>query len=125
MTTDAPIVRIGRVYDPPGPEDGLRVLIDRLWPRGLRKDSGQFDEWLKQVAPSTELRAWFGHRADRFAEFTHRYQEELADADHEAALAHLLELAQANRTLTLLTASKDVELSHAVVLAAAVRNRLG
>lgn len=118
-------MRACRVYDPPGPEDGARVLIDRLWPRGLRKDSARFDEWCKEVAPSTELRTWYGHRAARFAEFAQRYQEELTEASRAAALAHLAELAEANRTLTLLTASKDLDLSHAAVLAEAIRRSLG
>jgi uncharacterized protein YeaO (DUF488 family) len=113
-------VRVARVYEPPTGQGGYRLLVDRLWPRGLRRDADRFDEWCKDIAPSTELRTWYGHRPERFAEFSQRYQQELADADHADALAHLRALAEKHRTLTLLTASKDLELSHAGVLAEAI-----
>ena len=70
-------MKVGRVYDPPAPGDGTRVLVDRLWPRGLTKAKAHIDEWCKEVAPSTELRKWYHHDPARFAEFTHRYRAEL------------------------------------------------
>lgn len=105
-----------RVYDPPAPEDGTRVLVDRVWPRGLRKDAAGLDEWCQQVAPSTELRKWYGHDPDRFEEFARRYRAELAEPERAAEVARLRELAR-DRTLTLLTATKQPELSQAAVLA--------
>jgi uncharacterized protein YeaO (DUF488 family) len=111
-------VRVARVYDEPMPDDGVRVLVDRLWPRGLRKDADRFDEWLKEVAPSTDLRHWYAHQPDLFDEFSARYRRELGDGEHREALQRLTELAKANksRTVTLLTATKEVELSHVEVL---------
>lgn len=111
-----PQVKIGRIYDPPMPADGVRVLVDRVWPRGLRKDAARIDEWCKQVAPSTELRRWYAHDPHRFAEFARRYRAELDDPQRAGALAHLRALAQ-QRPLTLLTATKNIELSQAAVLA--------
>ena len=70
-------MRIARVYDEPNPDDGVRVLVDRLWPRGLRKNDARIDRWCKNVAPSTELRHWYGHQPERFAEFAQRYLTEL------------------------------------------------
>jgi uncharacterized protein YeaO (DUF488 family)/DNA-binding MarR family transcriptional regulator len=113
-------VRIRRVYDETEPGEGARVLVDRLWPRGLRKDAVELDEWLKDVAPSAELRTWFGHAPERFAEFTSRYHAELETVAGQAALNRLQELAK-GRPLTLLTATKDVEHSHATVLADLLR----
>ena len=111
-----PQVRVGRIYDPPTPADGARVLVDRVWPRGLSKDTANIDEWCKQVAPSTELRRWYAHDPQRFAEFARRYRTELNDPQPAAALAHLRQLAQ-DRPLTLLTATRNMELSQAAVLA--------
>ncbi|MGH3781583.1 MAG: DUF488 domain-containing protein [Pseudonocardiaceae bacterium] len=109
-------VQVGRVYDERTPEDGARVLVDRIWPRGLTKDKADLDEWCKQVAPSTALRKWYGHDPDRFEEFGRRYRTELGDPERAEALQHLRELAQ-QRTLTLLTAARHSEISEAVVLA--------
>jgi len=72
-------VSVKRVYDPPAPEDGVRVLVDRLWPRGLSREKAAIDEWMKDIAPSPELRVWFGHRPERFAEFVAAYERELAE----------------------------------------------
>lgn len=108
-------VRVRRVYGPPEPADGSRVLVDRLWPRGLSKQRAELDEWAKQVAPSPELRKWYGHRPELFEEFTRRYIAELAEPEPAEALAHLRALA-ADGTLTLLTATKDVGISAAAVL---------
>ena len=108
-------VKVGRPYDPRKRGDGLRVLVDRIWPRGLSKEAADLDEWCKQVAPSTELRKWYGHDADRFAEFGRRYRAELKEPERAAALSHLHELSQ-RRALTLLTASKRADISEAVIL---------
>ncbi|MGA7087779.1 MAG: DUF488 family protein [Candidatus Dormiibacterota bacterium] len=110
-------VQVRRAYDKPSPSDGRRVLVDRIWPRGLTKSKVQLDEWCKQVAPSTDLRKWYSHEPSRFAEFTRRYHLELKQADRSAALDHLRELARAG-TLTLITATKQPEISEAAVLAA-------
>jgi uncharacterized protein YeaO (DUF488 family) len=109
-------VRVGRIYDPAAEHDGHRVLVDRLWPRGMSRSRAGIDEWCKQVAPSTTLRKWYNHDPQRFAEFRRRYRAELGSGEQAEALAHLRELAK-DRTLTLLTASKDPALSEAVVLA--------
>ncbi|AJC59679.1 MULTISPECIES: DUF488 family protein [Streptomyces] len=115
-------VEVRRVYDPPEPADGARVLVDRLWPRGMAKgDERVADaEWCKDVAPSTELRKWYGHDEARFEEFAERYRAELAEGAPGAALEHLRELA-ADGPLTLLTATKEVPLSHTAVLLEALR----
>jgi len=109
-------VKLRRVYEPASSDDGTRVLVDRVWPRGLSKDNARLDEWAKDVAPSTELRKWYGHDVDKFDEFTDRYDAELRDPDRAAALDRLRELA-AGGTLTLLTATKDIDHSQAAVLA--------
>ncbi len=109
-------VRVRRVYERPEPDDGSRVLVDRLWPRGLSKAAAALDEWCKNVAPSDELRKWYGHDPDRFTKFSRRYQRELTDPERADALAHLRELEQ-GRPLTLLTATKRPEISEAAVLA--------
>ncbi len=109
-------VRVGRAYDQPTDQDGTRVLVDRLWPRGLTKAQAALDEWCKQIAPSTELRRWYGHDPARFPEFRRRYHNELTGTDQTAALQHLRDLAR-HHTLTLLTASKEVDISEATVLA--------
>ncbi len=111
-----PRVRVGRVYDERSAADGTRVLVDRLWPRGLTKAKADLDEWCKQVAPSAALRTWYSHDPDRFAEFGRRYRAELDDPGHADALQHLRELAQ-QRTLTLLTATRNADTSEAAVLA--------
>jgi len=118
--TAAIAVRVRRVYDPPDPADGHRVLVDRLWPRGLAKNAAAVDEWLRAIAPSDELRRWYGHEAGRFAAFRERYGAELRAPERVGALAHLRELAGSG-PLTLLTATRDVEHSQAVVLAERLR----
>jgi uncharacterized protein YeaO (DUF488 family) len=109
-------VQVRRVYDPPDPRDGHRVLVDRLWPRGLSKDRAHLDEWCKKIAPSNELRKWYGHEPDRYAEFARRYRAELDDPERAAVFAHLRELASRGQ-LTLLTATKRSDISEAAVLA--------
>ena len=111
-----PDIRVRRVYDDPVPEDGTRVLVDRIWPRGLRKDAAHLDDWAKDVAPSSELRTWYGHDPAKFSEFRHRYTAELAQPGPRAALGRLRALA-AKGPVTLLTATKDIGISQAAVLA--------
>lgn len=113
-------ITVRRAYDAPERGDGTRVLVDRIWPRGLRKDDVDFDEWLKEVAPSTELRTWYGHVPERFDEFATRYRAELKEPERADALAHLCALAR-HGNLTLLTASKAADISQAAVLAEVVR----
>jgi uncharacterized protein YeaO (DUF488 family) len=115
-----PKVQVRRVYDEPAPGDGTRVLVDRIWPRGLTKAKAALDEWRKDVAPSTELRKWYSHDPERFEEFGRRYQAELTEPGRAEALAHLRTLARA-RPLTLLTATRQPEISEAAVLAELVR----
>jgi uncharacterized protein YeaO (DUF488 family) len=111
-----PDVRVRRVYDQPSPDDGQRLLVDRLWPRGLSKETAHVDQWLKDVAPSTELRRWYGHEPARFPEFRRRYASELREPARAEALTRLNEAARQG-TITLLTATKDAEHSQAALLA--------
>ncbi|MFI1158181.1 DUF488 domain-containing protein [Streptomyces sioyaensis] len=112
----AEAVRVRRVYEAPEPDDGARVLVDRLWPRGLSKADAQLTEWCKDVAPSAELRRWYGHQEERFERFVERYRAELAQEVPRQALERLRVLA-AKGPLTLLTATKDASISQAAVLA--------
>jgi uncharacterized protein YeaO (DUF488 family) len=116
-------VQVGRIYDPASTTDGVRVLVDRLWPRGLTHATAALDDWCKQIAPSTELRRWYSHDPRRFVEFRHRYRAELEGPEQAAALAHLRELASGG-TLTLLTASKDIAISKVTVLAELIDEQL-
>jgi len=109
-------VQIRRIYEEPTPLDGTRVLVDRLWPRGVSKERADLDEWCKEIAPSTELRKWYGHDPARFDEFRRRYRTELDDPDRAAEFTHLCELSE-REMLTLLTATKDIHISEAAVLA--------
>jgi uncharacterized protein YeaO (DUF488 family) len=109
-------VGLRRVYDAPRTDDGHRVLVDRLWPRGLAKNAAAIDEWMKAVAPSDELRRWYGHEPGKFEAFRHRYQQELQTPERAEALDRLRRLAMPG-PLTLLTATRDIEHSQAAVLA--------
>jgi uncharacterized protein YeaO (DUF488 family) len=109
-------VQVRRVYEEPARGDGTRVLVDRIWPRGLTKAKAALDEWCKDVAPSTELRKWYSHDPERFEEFGRRYQAELKEPERADALAHLRELAK-GRPLTLLTATRQPDISEAAILA--------
>jgi uncharacterized protein YeaO (DUF488 family) len=108
-------VRIARVYDAPQPDDGQRVLVDRLWPRGVRKDDPRIDRWIKDAAPSTALRQWSRHDPERYDEFVARYEQELQEPHAAAALQQLRTVASTG-PITLLTSSKDPEHGHLVVL---------
>jgi uncharacterized protein YeaO (DUF488 family) len=109
-------VRVRRIYEPAAEDDGYRVLVDRLWPRGVGKAAARVDEWCRAVAPSTALRAWYGHDPERFTDFRKRYRAELAAGDAAAALQRLRTLAE-HRPLTLLTATRDPAASNAAVVA--------
>jgi uncharacterized protein YeaO (DUF488 family) len=117
-------VRLRRVYEAPDPSDGQRVLVDRLWPRGLARDKAAIDEWLTTVAPSDELRRWYGHQPEKFPAFRQRYQHELRGAEQSDALDHLRQRAR-HGTVTLLTATRDIEHSQAAVLAELLRGADG
>jgi uncharacterized protein YeaO (DUF488 family) len=123
MSSHAAQISIKRAYDPVAAGDGYRVLVDRLWPRGIRKQALRLDEWSKDVAPSTELRQWFGHDPERWVEFQKRYRRELSDTQHQAAMRSLLKAA-GHRSLTLIYAAKDLEHNHALVLQTALRDLL-
>jgi len=113
-------LRIKRIYDTPEASDGWRVLVDRLWPRGVSKEEAALNEWLKDIAPSPELREWFGHDPEKFAEFRAKYRHELAHSSAvEAILQHTKEGA-----VTLLYAAKDPKINHAVVLQKYIEDQL-
>ncbi|MEW9538903.1 DUF488 domain-containing protein [Agrobacterium radiobacter] len=112
-------IRVKRVYEPASDDDGTRVLVDRLWPRGMRKEDAKLSLWLKAIAPSNELRKNFSHMPSRFAEFTRHYHEELAA--NPDAVAQMKELMTKGR-VTLLYAAHDTEHNHALVLADNLRS---
>ena len=109
-------VRTKRVYEPPAKNDGYRVLVDRVWPRGLSRERAALDEWARELAPSAELRKWFGHKPERFDEFRRRYREELRAHQDE-----LDALRKRKGAVTLLFGARDSEHNNAVVLAAVLR----
>jgi uncharacterized protein YeaO (DUF488 family) len=113
-------VRVRRIYDEPAEADGVRVLVDRRWPRGVSKARADLDEWCRTVAPSDALRTWYGHAPERFEGFEARYREELEELDRARALRHLRVIAL-HSPLTLLTATKLVDMSQAAVLAKLLR----
>ena len=119
-----PSVDVKRVYEPASRDDGARILVDRLWPRGMKKQDLAFHEWAKDVAPSPELRKWYGHRPERFEEFRRRYREELASGDAREPFEELRQRTLSG-TVTLLTATRDVERSGAAVLAEALLTPAG
>lgn len=106
-------VKIKRIYDEPTTDDGFRVLVDRLWPRGVSKDEAMLDSWLKEVGPSDDLRRWFGHDPAKFIEFEARYKKELAD---NPAFKTLQKIIKENKVVTLLYSAHDSEHNQAVVL---------
>jgi uncharacterized protein YeaO (DUF488 family)/iron-sulfur cluster repair protein YtfE (RIC family) len=110
-------VRVRRVYDPPSPGDGARVLVDRVWPRGLRKNDERFGEWAKDVAPSAQLRVWYRHEPARFDEFRRRYRAELTGEPAKLEAVARLRAKAAEGPVTLLTATRELNLSQAAVLA--------
>ncbi|HEY8701013.1 MAG TPA: DUF488 domain-containing protein [Arthrobacter sp.] len=118
MGTPAGSFVIKRVYDVPSDDDGCRVLVDRLWPRGVSKERADLDLWLKDVAPSPQLRKEFGHMEERFEDFRRKYRQEL---DSNPAVGELLELAAGHRRVTLLYGARDPEVNHAKVLLEFIR----
>lgn len=106
-------VSIKRIYEPALSADGYRVLVDRLWPRGVSKERAALDLWLKDVAPSPELREWFGHKPERFKEFAAKYEHELSNS---STIADLRTICKQHKQVTLLYAAHDPEINHAVVL---------
>lgn len=116
-------VKVRRIYEEPLGTDGKRILVDRLWPRGLSKEKAHIDEWCKAVAPSAELRKWYGHDPRLFEDFSRRYRKELQEPDPAAALNQLRSLAQQG-PLTLLTATKEPSTSEAAVLSAMIQESL-
>jgi uncharacterized protein YeaO (DUF488 family) len=112
-------IRVARVYEDVDPDDGQRVLVDRIWPRGFRKDDPRVGIWCKDVAPSKELREWYHHQPERFDEFASRYEAELSGSP---ALEELRELTKRG-VVTLVTATRELEGSHAAVLAKLLKGR--
>jgi len=117
----AHVLQLKRVYEPAAPSDGRRILVDRLWPRGLTKEKAALDEWMKEIAPSTDLRRWFAHDPEKWPEFQKRYRQELrAHADLVREIA-----TRASRgRVTLLYGARDEVHNEAVVLAAVIRSRM-
>ena len=113
-----PDVRTKRVYDPAEPGDGYRVLVDRLWPRGVSRERARLDEWARDLAPSTGLRKWFNHNPERFPEFRKRYREELRDHAHQI---DALRLRASQGRVTIVFGARDTEHNDAVVVAELVR----
>jgi uncharacterized protein YeaO (DUF488 family) len=113
-------VAIKRIYEPAVPADGTRILVDRLWPRGVSKARAKLAFWMKDIAPTPKLRVWFGHRPERFGEFGRRYKKELTG---NPAVAELRKLARRDR-VTLLYGARDPKINHAAVLQSILRGRL-
>jgi len=106
-------VKIKRIYEPYLPDDGYRILIDRLWPRGIKKEGAHIDIWLKEIAPSTALRKWFNHEPEKWEEFRRKYHDEL---NVSKAFSELTSNLRKHKTITLLYAAKEEKLNHAIVL---------
>ena len=119
MTTP-PDVRAKRIYDPPERDDGYRVLVDHIWPRGVSREAAQLDEWRRELAPSDELRKWFDHVPERFDSFRSRYRDELMA--HAELIADLRRRAQ-TRPLTILYAARDREHNNGVVVVELIREK--
>ena len=113
-------IAIKRAYDKPSAKDGVRILIDRLWPRGLSKAKLKIDAWPRELTPSTDLRKWYGHEPARFAEFRRRYRAELAEHARELDAVRTM---VKGRSATLITATREVDLSHAAVMRGILRRK--
>jgi len=107
-------IQVKRIYDPPAPEDGVRILVDHLWPRGMSASRARVDVWMKAIAPSTGLRRWFNHDAQKWEEFKQRYAEELEQ--NPQAVEALLEVIRRSETVTLLYAARESRFNNAVAL---------
>ncbi len=118
-------LKIKRIYEPCDPSDGVRILIDRVWPRGVSKERARLDEWMKDIAPSPTLRKWFQHDPEKFAEFKKAYRGELeADSEKIGAVSRLLDMLDTN-IVTLLYGAKDEIHNHAIVLKQYLEERIG
>jgi uncharacterized protein YeaO (DUF488 family) len=115
------MIQIARIYEPAKESGGWRVLVDRLWPRGVKKENAHVDQWMKDIAPSEELRKWFGHKPERWPEFQMRYRAELAKK--KELMAELKRAQKTHGTLTLLFGAKDKEHNQAVVLLNVITNK--
>jgi len=113
-------IAIKRAYDEPSAKDGVRILVDRLWPRGMSKSKLKIDAWPRELTPSTDLRKWYGHEPARFAEFRRRYRAELAE--HAKELDAVRTMVK-GRSATLITATREVDLSHAAVMRGILRRK--
>jgi uncharacterized protein YeaO (DUF488 family) len=118
------VLKIKRAYERRSEDDGRRIYVDRLWPRGLSKEQFIFDEWLKELSPSAELRKWYGHTPERFPEFRQRYIAELAEAPRTAELRRLAGMARTG-TVTLVYSARDTERNNAVVLVGLINRLMG
>ena len=107
------MIKLKRIYDEASSDDGMRIYVDRLWPRGLKKEEAKIDEWVKEIAPSNDLRKWFGHDASKFAEFKKRYLKEL---DLKSEILEKIRKEGERKTVTLLYSAKDTEHNNAIVL---------
>jgi uncharacterized protein YeaO (DUF488 family) len=114
-------VRVARIYEEPSSSDCRRILVDRLWPRGVSKERARLDDWCKEIAPSTELRRWYGHDPERFEEFSARYRAELSGGEQAEALSRIAEDARSG-VVTLLTATKVPQISEAVVIKSVIED---
>ncbi len=117
-------IEIKRIYETASPDDGLRVLVDRLWPRGVTRDAANIHHWKKELGPSNALRQWFGHRQERWEEFRERYEKELRAPECDALLADLLLEAEKYTRLTLVYSAKDPAHNQAVVLSGVLAGKM-
>jgi len=117
-------IRVRRAYEEPGPEDGHRILVDRLWPRGIKKQDLRLDRWLKELAPSNELRRWFGHDPSRWEEFQRRYREELQAPEKQRLLDELADEAR-HGNVTLIYSAREGRHNNAVLLRDIIAERTG
>jgi len=109
-------IQIKRIYEEAEKKDGMRILVDRIWPRGISKDKAKLDLWIKEIGPSTDLRKWFNHDPEKFNDFKSMYKKELKNGEQKEAFEKLKEAAKENETVTLLFAAKDEEHNQARVL---------
>ena len=116
-------LEVKRAYEDPSGNDGRRILVDGLWPRGIRKEDAKIDQWLKAIAPSSALRKWYGHRPEKWEEFRSRYRAELAASPRKELLEQLASAAK-NEKVTLIFGARDAEHSNAAVIAEAILQRI-
>ncbi|WP_208645559.1 DUF488 domain-containing protein [Mucilaginibacter endophyticus] len=114
-------IKVKRVYEPYDKTDGVRILVDRLWPRGIKKEDAHIDEWFKEIAPSNELRKWYNHEPEKFDAFNKKYQAEI---NSTKALDELVDYIKAHKTVTLVFSSKELKLNNAVVLKSIIDDRI-